>query len=189
MLIEVFGKLCIKLFCEIYNYFGKRHKNNFADIVPLQSKIIYPKYNLFGLSLSCLYLEKIFTTMNSYPAIVILEDDVFFGKMIKNFLINQGFKNIRLFHEEEECIKAITNEPTILIIDHHLLKSTGFETIKRIKAINPTIQFIYLSGQKTSRIAVRAFREGALDYIEKNRDTFVHLKESLDKYFKETVLI
>lgn len=127
--------------------------------------------------------------MNVYPKIVILEDDVFFGKMIKNFLINQEFKNVHLFHEEEECIKAITNEATILIIDHHLLKSTGLETIKRIKAINPSIQFIYLSGQKTSKIAVRAFREGALDYIEKNKDTFIHLKESLDKYFQETALI
>lgn len=127
--------------------------------------------------------------MNIYPTIVILEDDVFFGKLLKNFLVNQEFKNVHLFHEEEECIKAITNGPTILVIDHHLMHSTGFETINRIKEINPSVQFIYLSGQTTSRVAVRAYREGALDYIEKNKDTFIQLKESLDKYFKETALI
>lgn len=125
--------------------------------------------------------------MNNNPKIVILEDDIFFGKMIKNFLVNQEFKNIQLFHDEEKCIQAITKEPTILIIDHHLPNATGLEVIQIIRKINPDIQFIYLSGQKTSKVAIKAFREGAIDYIEKNKDTFVHLKKTIDRYLTEYV--
>lgn len=123
--------------------------------------------------------------MNFQPKIIILEDDQFFGKMIKNFLTNQEFKNIQLFHEEDKCIQAITKEPTILIIDHHLPSSTGLEVIQLVRKINPEIQFIYLSGQKTSKVAIKAFREGAIDYIEKNKDTFIQLKKTIDKYLKE----
>lgn len=119
--------------------------------------------------------------MDPTSKIVILEDDIFFGNLLKRFLMNQEYKNIELFHEEEDCIKSISKESTVVILDHHLKSSTGLEVMKEIKKINPEAHIIYLSGQEFTHIAVKAMRTGAVDYVEKNSDAFLQLKKIIDR--------
>jgi len=119
--------------------------------------------------------------MDPNSKIVILEDDIFFGNLLKRFLMNQEYKNVELFHEEEDCIKSITKEPTLVILDHHLKSSTGLEVMQEIKKINPDVHIIYLSGQEFTHIAVKAMRTGAVDYVEKNSDAFLQLKKIIDR--------
>lgn len=118
--------------------------------------------------------------MNHQIKIYILEDDLFFGKMIQNFLMNEGFENVELFQDEDECISAMKPEKALIIMDHHLIHSTGIEVMDQIKEINDSAQFIYLSGQEHSNIAIKALRSGAMDYIEKNKDVLIQLKKSLE---------
>lgn len=119
--------------------------------------------------------------MNSDTKIIILDDDVFFGNLLKNFLINQEYNNIQLFSQEDDCIKSIEKEPAVVILDHHLEKSTGLDVMKVIQEKNPEAYFIYLSGQEFMHVAVKALRSGAIDYIEKNGNAFYQLKSIIDK--------
>lgn len=120
--------------------------------------------------------------MNQNRKIIILEDDLFYGKIIMNFLLNQEYKNVQLFQDEAECLKAVDNTPTLFIIDHHLKNSVGLDIIAQIKEINENAQFIYLSSQNKSSIAIKALKAGAVDYIEKNNDAFFELKKSIDEH-------
>jgi len=120
--------------------------------------------------------------MNHNRKIVILEDDVFYGKMIKNYLLNQDFKNIELYHDEDDCLNAMNSEPALVIIDHHLKHSIGMDIMAQIKEKNANVQFIYLSGQEYSNVAIKALRAGAVDYIEKNNEAFDQLKKSIDQF-------
>ena len=119
--------------------------------------------------------------METYPKIIILDDDLFFGNLLKNFLSNQGYKFIELFQDEFKCIESIKQGLTIVILDHHLEKSTGFEVMKKIQQKNSKVIIIYLSGQEYMHIAIKAIRLGAIDYIEKNSNYFFQLKVIIDK--------
>ena len=119
--------------------------------------------------------------MKTKTKIIILEDDVFFGNLIKNFLINQEYENVILYTDEEECLKSIKNEPALFILDHHLVKMTGLEVMNKIKEKNSKAQFIYLSGENLGKVAVKALRNGALDYIEKNKKAFIKLNDLIEQ--------
>jgi DNA-binding NtrC family response regulator len=121
--------------------------------------------------------------------IVILEDDAFYGKMLKNFLMNQDFKNIELFEDEEACLQKVTLEPTLYLLDFGLKTMTGLEAMQQIIQKNPNAHFVYISGQDYSSIALKVMRLGAVDYIEKNRHAFYHLKNTLDKIKNNIPLI
>lgn len=113
--------------------------------------------------------------------IIILDDDAFFGNLLKNFLYNQEYRNIELYQNEDKCIDSIKNESMVVILDHHLEKSTGLDVMKEIQKKNPDAYIIYLSGQEYMHIAVKALRSGAIDYIEKNSKAFYQLKTLIDQ--------
>lgn len=119
--------------------------------------------------------------MKTKTKIIIIEDDVFFGNLIKNFLVNQEYENVILFTDEEECLKSIKTEQALYILDHHLVKMTGLEVMNKIKEKNAKAQFIYLSGESLGKVAVKALRNGALDYIEKNKKAFVKLNDLIEQ--------
>ena len=116
----------------------------------------------------------------SHP-IVILEDDVFYGKMLMNFLLNQDFKNVELFQDEDLCLQKVSLEPTLYLLDFNLKTMTGLDVMQQIIQKNPNANFVYISGQDYSSIVLKVMRLGAVDYIEKNRHAFYHLKNTLDK--------
>jgi len=124
----------------------------------------------------------------SHP-IVILEDDVFYGKMLMNFLLNQDFNSIQLYSDEKQCLDNISIEPTLYLLDYNLTKSTGLEVMNIIMEKNPNAHFICISAQENSTIALKLMRLGAIDYIEKNRHAFYHLKNTLDKIKNNIPLI
>lgn len=121
--------------------------------------------------------------------IVILEDDVFYSKMLKNFLLNQNFENIQLFHDEAACLEKISLEPTLYLLDYGLRTMTGLDVMQQIMQKNPNANFVYISGQDYSAIALKVMRMGAVDYIEKNRHALYHLKNTLDKIKNNLPLI
>ncbi len=120
--------------------------------------------------------------MSNNFKIVILEDDTFFGNLLKNYLMSNDYENIELYHDEDVFLSSIKKEPTLLILDHHLIHSTGLDVLEKIKEKIPSLQFIYLSGQEYSHIAIKALRLGALEYIEKDRNSFINLKRTLDEF-------
>jgi FixJ family two-component response regulator len=124
----------------------------------------------------------------SHP-IVILEDDVFYGKMLMNFLLNQDFKNVELFHDEDLCLQNVSLKPTLYLLDFNLKTMTGLDVMQQIIQKNPNANFVYISGQDYSSIVLKVMRLGAVDYIEKNRHAFYHLKNTLDKIKNNIPLI
>lgn len=116
----------------------------------------------------------------SHP-IVILEDDVFYGKMLMNFLLNQDFKNVELFQDEDLCLQNVSLNPTLYLLDFNLKTMTGLDVMQQIIQKNPNANFVYISGQDYSSIVLKVMRLGAIDYIEKNRHALYHLKNTLDK--------
>ena len=127
--------------------------------------------------------------MESNLKIIILDDDLFFGNLLRNFLLNQGYKLIELFQDEFKCLESINQGLSIVILDHNLKNSNGFDVMKKIKQKNSKAIIIYLSGQEYMHIAVKAIRLGAIDYIEKNSNYFFQLKQLIDQIMTKKGLV
>ena len=124
--------------------------------------------------------------METKNRIMILDDDIFFGNLVKNFLKNHYEVQIQHFSREDIFLNQLSSEPTVIVLDHHLLSSIGLDMIPKILEINPSSTIIYLSGQEYMHVAIKALRMGAADYIEKDRNSFFQLKQIIDKVIFRT---
>ena len=113
--------------------------------------------------------------------IYIIEDDRFYGNLVKQVLTENGHNNIKLYQSGEECLKNLHNSPDVIILDHNLGHMNGIDVLKKIVSYNPDIKVIYLSSQEKATIASESLLFGAAEYLEKSSDTFNRLLQVMDK--------
>ena len=123
--------------------------------------------------------------MDNKYQFVILDDDLFYGNLVKYFLQNQGYTNVSFFEDESVCLKYVSSKPTLYIVDHFLKQTTGLTMMEEINQKNPNAFFIYLSNQESSSIAMKAMKLGAIDYLQKDKNSFFHLLNIIDHFFSD----
>ncbi len=103
------------------------------------------------------------------PLIFIVEDDMLYREIIKNELVENGYENIQSYTTGQHCLDNLYQIPDIILLDFNLEgKINGHDTLRKIKAINPDIQVVMLSGQDKLEVAVTSLKYGAFDYVIKN---------------------
>lgn len=118
---------------------------------------------------------------NNSIKIFIVEDDMFYSKMLKSFLNNLGYSEVDLFHSGKDCLDNLAKNPSIIILDYTLGLDNGNEILKLIKKQNELVKVIMLSGQEYLHISVKSFKLGATDYIEKNKDSLKNVETTIRK--------
>ncbi len=73
--------------------------------------------------------------------------------------------------EDEAVLRVAELRPDLLIVDISLDSGNGLEVIKRVKAANPGVKMLVLSGHKESLYAERALRAGAMGYVNKQESS------------------
>lgn len=71
--------------------------------------------------------------------------------------------------ETEDGALALVKQmaPDLVLVDISLKSGHGVELIKRIRSLDPTIKMLVITGFQESLYAERAFRAGALGYLNK----------------------
>lgn len=69
--------------------------------------------------------------------------------------------------ESEALALARQTAPDLIIVDLSLKDCHGLDVIKQVKAMNPNIKILVLSGHQDSLYAERALRAGAMGYLNK----------------------
>ncbi|MFQ3582541.1 MAG: response regulator transcription factor [Chloracidobacterium sp.] len=98
--------------------------------------------------------------------ILVIDDDTELCELIAEYLAAEGFR-VDVVHDGESGVKRATNEPfALLILDVMLPKLSGFETLKRIRAVShvPTLM-LTARGDDVDRIV--GLEIGADDYLAK----------------------
>lgn len=118
--------------------------------------------------------------------IFVLDDDRFYGLFIKNGLNNDDY-DVHYFQNEQECIEQLEMSPDILILDHKLENTTGFEVLDEVKRhCKGKTQVIYLSAQDHLHVAVKALKEGAIAYVEKSGEAVNVINKTIYNLVKLT---
>jgi len=118
--------------------------------------------------------------------IFIVEDDEFYGEMLKHHLSKNPDYEVELYLTGKECVANLHKKPSVISLDFTLPDTTGHEVMKKIKEYDQDIPIIIVSGQEEIATAVKLLKEGAYDYLEKNEETKDRLWNSLIK-IKENI--
>jgi len=124
-------------------------------------------------------------TNDNKVKIFIVEDEPFFANLINYDLEANYFDGIKVFFTGEEAVENLGMHPRVVILDHRLPGMSGLDVLKKIKAFDPEIHVIFLSGQTGADVAISAFKQGAHDFIVKNETAFDEVRGLLKKIFGE----
>jgi putative two-component system response regulator len=75
-------------------------------------------------------------------------------------------------------------EWSLAVVDHHLPDGMGMQVLDTLRAQDPTVPIVMLTGQGSDESAIEAFRHGASDYVVKNRDYL----EALERRVRSLVI-
>jgi DNA-binding NarL/FixJ family response regulator len=118
--------------------------------------------------------------------IFIVDDDkVILNLLEYTFKSLEGF-NVMSFPSGEECIKHLSLNPDLIILDHLFYlqgkqSMSGLDTLKTLRKLNSKVPVIILSGQEDPLLIREFILNGAIKYIPKE-DYFIDtLVESVEK--------
>lgn len=117
--------------------------------------------------------------------IFLVDDNEVFLKSMELYL-KQNFKGfaITTFTTGEECIKCLTQNPGIILLDYMLNTKypnamNGIKVLEQIKKTNPESAVIMFSAQDHIEVAVDTMKHGAFDYIIKNDRMFLRVQNAI----------
>ena len=99
--------------------------------------------------------------------ILLAEDDIDFGGILKQYLEISGFGVVWTKDGNEALERFKTEAFDICVLDVMMPKMDGFTLAEQIIEINPEIPFIFLTARKMKDDKIKGLKLGADDYIVK----------------------
>lgn len=128
--------------------------------------------------------------MNTEFKIILVEDNQVYTMMLDHKLKNV-FSNIKVktYPSAEDCLNKLSGDnPDLVVMDYYLPGMNGMEALKRIIKAKPGLPVVILSHQKELDIALSLLSAGAYDYIIKDEDTFLKLRNSIQNVLNQRKL-
>ncbi len=102
--------------------------------------------------------------------ILIVDDEVLLGDVIAQRLSHEGYHCITVQNGREALNQFYKENFSLIISDIKMPEMDGIELLKRVKAIDPNMKVIMVTGFPEINLAVDAMRLGAYDFIIKPAD-------------------
>jgi len=102
--------------------------------------------------------------------ILIVDDEQEIAELLEEVLEQLGYKTAMAFSKAQASEVLREFEPRIVLLDIRLPDGDGISFLKEIKANQPAVEVIMITGLADRDIAIEALREGAADYICKPID-------------------
>ena len=99
--------------------------------------------------------------------ILLAEDDIDLGTMLKHYLEGNGYL-IDWAQDGDQTLEAFTSKNYHLcILDVMMPKLDGFNVAKKMVYLNPEIPFLFVTARITSKDKIKGLKLGADGYISK----------------------
>lgn len=103
----------------------------------------------------------------SHGNILVVDDERGICDQLAGILRDEGF-SVTAVATGEEALVAVSREIfDLVLLDVWLPGIDGIEVLRQLRAAGHQIPVVLISGHATAELAVRAVREGALDFLEK----------------------
>jgi len=108
--------------------------------------------------------------MSSFK-IFIVEDDRFYGELLKRHLQLNPENEVYLYLTGKDCLTNLHLKPDMISLDYRLPDFSGDSILKKVHFDYPDLPVVIVSGQEDVKTAVYLLKEGAYDYFVKDQDT------------------
>lgn len=105
--------------------------------------------------------------MTDKTKILLAEDEMALGTIIKESLETRGFEVLFCTNGEQALNTYRTEKPELLVLDVMMPKKDGFTLVKEIRAENEKIPVIFLTSKSRTEDVVEGFGLGGNDYLKK----------------------
>jgi DNA-binding NtrC family response regulator len=109
--------------------------------------------------------------------IFIVEDDPWYGQILKHHLSMNPEYEVSLFTTGKELLNQLHSKPDLVCMDFGLPDISGDKLLKEVQARNKLLPVIVISAQEEISVVVELLKAGAKDYIIKDD----HAREQLWK--------
>jgi DNA-binding NtrC family response regulator len=121
--------------------------------------------------------------------VLVVDDEEQFLKVFSQRLQGRGLKVDTSTSGEDAIKKVKGKEFDAIVLDLVMPGMSGMEALKRIRAENPDVQIIILTGHGTIEKTVEAVKEGAIDFLEKPADLSKIMEKISEAKQKKVLLI
>lgn len=120
--------------------------------------------------------------------VYVVEDNAVYNRIVAEYLKKKHITNVVSFHSGKECLASLENGkyPDIVIQDYALTDMTGIEILKKVKKLSPRTEFVFLTANESTEVAVNTIKYGAYDYIIKDE---MALEKVVNKIGKIAILL
>ncbi|HEX4132051.1 MAG TPA: response regulator [Pirellulales bacterium] len=108
-------------------------------------------------------------------SILITDDDRRFRETVREVIAPQGFRTL-LAGDGQEALEILQrDEVHLLLLDMHMPRLSGLETIERVKRLNSQLPCILMSAEADEQLVQRALEAQAFAVLRKpvSRDTII----------------
>ncbi len=121
--------------------------------------------------------------------IFIVEDDPFYGELLKRHLQLNPDNEVFLYKSGKECIENLHIKPDMISLDYRLPDMQGDEVMRKVFLEYPEMPIVIVSGQEDVKTALDLLDKGAYDYFVKDNDTKNRLWNLINKIREKEKLI
>lgn len=119
----------------------------------------------------------------------LVDDDAVFLKSLEIEFLQHADFIIETFATGELCIKYLSHNPDVIILDYHLdgidkNAMNGLDTLDKIKHLNPDVPVVMLSSQDKIDVAISCMHHKAYDYVVKSETAFIRLQKIITAIFR-----
>ena len=102
--------------------------------------------------------------------VLVVDDDPATVELLQEFLVAKGYEVLTASDGAEALQKVKEERPHLILLDIQMPKMEGLEVLRQVKAIDPTVSVIMVTGVNEEAIGRQAMALGAFDYIVKPLD-------------------
>jgi DNA-binding NtrC family response regulator len=123
--------------------------------------------------------------------ILIIDDDLNIRKTLSDILNIKGYETFTVSNGTEGADFLKRSPVNLVIIDLGLPDISGLEVLSRVKADNPFIEAIILTGNASLDSAIEATNKGAFSYLLKPYDMeqlMLHIRRAIEKQEAQQII-
>ncbi len=116
--------------------------------------------------------------------VLVVDNEVEFASTLAERLRLRRIEAESVFSGEDALSAVVRFQPDVIILDLHMPDITGLEVLSQVKATDPTIEVILLTGHGSFDAGLTGMELGAFDYIIKPVD-LAQLMEKITEAYKK----
>jgi DNA-binding NtrC family response regulator len=121
------------------------------------------------------------------PKVFIVEDNMMYAAAIEHSLKDMDYE-IKVFYNGQDLLDNLGQNPDIITLDYMLPDMSGLEILQKITTSYPSIATIVVSGQEDVNVVVEAYKNGAKNYVVKNDNAVIELRNAIKNAVDQIVL-